>query len=51
MELQKLKDEPVSGIMDGIIESVMNFGEHNEPQDDITMLGLEFKGNEKNCAS
>ena len=51
MELQRLKDEPVSVIMDGIIESVMNFGEHNEPLDDITLLGLEFKGNEKNGAS
>jgi len=51
MELQKLKDEPVSVIMDGIIESVMNFGENNEPLDDITLLGLEFKGNEKNGAS
>jgi sigma-B regulation protein RsbU (phosphoserine phosphatase) len=51
MELQKLKDEPVSVIMDSIIESVMHFGEHNEPLDDITLLGLEFKGNEKNSAS
>ncbi len=50
-ELQKLKDEPVSVIMDGIIESVMNFGENNEPLDDITLLGLEFKENEKNGAS
>ena len=51
MELQKLKNEPVSVIIDGIIESVMNFGEHNEPQDDITLLGLEFNGNEKKSAS
>ncbi|OEU50632.1 MAG: hypothetical protein BA872_05830 [Desulfobacterales bacterium C00003060] len=42
-ELQRLKDKPISEIIDGIIESVMDFGKHLEPQDDISLLGLELK--------
>ncbi len=39
----RLKDEPVPVIIDGVMESFMKFGDNNEPQDDITLLGIEFK--------
>jgi hypothetical protein len=43
-ELQRLKDKSISDMIDGIIGSVMDFGEHIEPPDDISLLGLEFTG-------
>ena len=43
-ELQKLRDRPISDLVDGIIDSIMHFGDNNPPQDDVTILGLEFKG-------
>ena len=43
-ELHKLKDEPIPSIIDGIMDSMMVFGDNIEPQDDISLLGLEFKG-------
>lgn len=43
-ELQRLKDKPISNIIDGVIRSVMDFGKQTEPQDDISLLGLEFRG-------
>jgi len=43
-ELQRLKDKSISDMIDGIIGSVMDFGEHIEPPDDISLLGLEFIG-------
>jgi len=43
-ELQRLKDRPISDLVDGIIASIMDFGDNNPPQDDITLLGIEFKG-------
>jgi sigma-B regulation protein RsbU (phosphoserine phosphatase) len=43
-ELQRLKDKSISDMIDGIIGSVMDFGEHIEPADDISLLGLEFMG-------
>ena len=42
--LLRLKENPISLIINGIIDSVMNFGDHNDPQDDITLLGIELKG-------
>ncbi len=42
-ELQRLKDRPISDLVDGIIASIMDFGDNNPPQDDITLLGIEFK--------
>ena len=43
-ELRKLKDRSISDLVDGIIDSVMDFGDNTPPQDDITLLGIEFKG-------
>ena len=43
-ELKKLKDRTISDLVDGIIDSIMDFGDNNPPQDDITILGIEFKG-------
>jgi len=43
-ELQRLKNRPISDLVDGIIASIMDFGDNNPPQDDITLLGIEFKG-------
>ena len=41
--LESLQAEPVSGIVESAIESLMNFGHNAKPQDDITLLGLELK--------
>ena len=43
-ELQRLREMPISDLVDGIIDSIMDFGDNNPPQDDITLLGIEFKG-------
>jgi len=43
-ELQRLGEGPISDLVDGIIDSIMDFGDNNPPQDDITLLGIEFKG-------
>jgi len=42
-ELKRLRNEPISIIIDGVMDSLMEFGENNDPQDDITLLGIEFK--------
>ena len=42
-EMKKLKDEPISSMIDGVIASVMDFGKNNEPQDDISLLGVEIR--------
>jgi sigma-B regulation protein RsbU (phosphoserine phosphatase) len=41
-ELQRLKDKPVSELVDAIIDSMMDFGDNNEPHDDISLLGIDF---------
>ena len=43
-ELQRLRERPISEIVDGIIDSIMAYGDHYPPQDDVTLLGIEFKG-------
>ena len=42
-ELQRLRDKPISEVIDEVIDSIMNFGHNTPPQDDITLLGIEFK--------
>ena len=46
-ELQRLKYRPVSGIIDGVVDSMMFFGDNIDPQDDVSLLGIEFRGREK----
>jgi sigma-B regulation protein RsbU (phosphoserine phosphatase) len=41
--LQALQSESITEIIEQAIESLLNFGEHTKPQDDITLLGLELK--------
>ena len=43
--LQRLKEKLISNIVDGVITSLMQFGNNTEPQDDISLLALEFRGN------
>ena len=43
-DLRRLRGLPISELVDGIVDSIMDFGDNNPPQDDITLLGLEFKG-------
>lgn len=43
-EIKRSKKEPISRTIDRIIDSMMDFGKGAEPQDDISLLGLEFKG-------
>jgi len=42
-ELKRLKNEPISVIIDSVMDTLMEFGDNNDPQDDITLLGIEFK--------
>ncbi len=44
IELQRLRNEPISKMIDGVIDSMTSFGNNTEPQDDISLLGLEFRG-------
>jgi len=43
-ELKRLKERLLSNIIDGVIESMMSFGNNTEPQDDISLLAVEFRG-------
>ena len=43
-ELRRLSGRPISELVNGIIDSIMDFGDNNPPQDDVTLLGIEFKG-------
>ena len=40
---QRLYKRPISEILDGIYEGLMDFGRHAKIQDDISLLGIEFK--------
>jgi len=42
--LKRLKERPISEIVDGVIDAIMDYGDHNPPRDDVTLLGFEFKG-------
>jgi sigma-B regulation protein RsbU (phosphoserine phosphatase) len=42
-KLENLKKEPVKKVVDQSIKSLMKFGNYTNPQDDITLLGLELK--------
>jgi sigma-B regulation protein RsbU (phosphoserine phosphatase) len=39
---QNLQKRPISEILDGIYDSLMNFGHHAKIQDDISLLGIEI---------
>jgi len=41
--LKTLKNESLHNIIDECINSLMEFGNNTRPQDDITLLGLEFR--------
>jgi phosphoserine phosphatase RsbU/P len=41
--LNTLQNEPVQHIVEQSVKSLMDFGNHAEPLDDITLLGMEFK--------
>ncbi len=41
-ELQRLHGEPLDQLVKEMIESLKCFGDHREPQDDISLLGLQF---------
>ena len=41
--LKELKDKPVSELIDISFKSLMEFGHNTEPQDDISLLGLELR--------
>jgi sigma-B regulation protein RsbU (phosphoserine phosphatase) len=46
----KLRDQAVSKILEGVVEDLMKFGNHAHPLDDVTILGLEFKGRKSKSA-
>jgi sigma-B regulation protein RsbU (phosphoserine phosphatase) len=41
--LETLRGESINDMVEKSIRSLMNFGKHAKPQDDITLLGLELK--------
>ena len=41
--LQTLRDQSINRMIEQSIQSLLNFGNRTKPQDDITLLGLEFK--------
>jgi sigma-B regulation protein RsbU (phosphoserine phosphatase) len=42
-ELQRLKDHSLDVLVQELIGSLKRFGNHREPQDDISLLGLQFQ--------
>jgi sigma-B regulation protein RsbU (phosphoserine phosphatase) len=40
---QRLHQSPIGEILDGIYDSLMDFGSHAKIQDDVSLLGIEFK--------
>jgi len=41
-EISRLKDRSLEDHIDGIINGIMNFGDQIPPQDDLSLLGVEF---------
>jgi sigma-B regulation protein RsbU (phosphoserine phosphatase) len=41
--LRSLEDQPLELILDGVCESLTAFGHQARVQDDVTLLGMEFK--------
>jgi phosphoserine phosphatase RsbU/P len=41
-EISSLKDRSLQEHIDGIINGIMDFGDQIPPQDDLTLLGVEF---------
>ncbi|MGD8343194.1 MAG: PP2C family protein-serine/threonine phosphatase [Desulfobacterales bacterium] len=42
--LQAMPGKSINDMIEQAIKSLLNFGDHTKPQDDITILGLEFRG-------
>ena len=42
-ELSRLRDRSITDLIDGVINAIMRFGNDQPPQDDVTLLGLEFR--------
>ncbi|MDQ1334314.1 MAG: phosphoserine phosphatase RsbU/P [Thermodesulfobacteriota bacterium] len=42
--LKGLRKRPISELIDGVIDALMDYGDHNPPRDDVTLLGFEFRG-------
>ena len=45
--LKSIQGESVTDIVEQSIKSLMDFGNNAKPQDDITLLGLELKKNDR----
>jgi sigma-B regulation protein RsbU (phosphoserine phosphatase) len=45
--LKSIQGESVTEIVEKSIKSLMDFGNNAKPQDDITLLGLELKKNDR----
>ena len=41
--LMQKKNEPIAGILEAVIADIMDFGMGLKPQDDISLIGLEYK--------
>lgn len=41
-ELNKHRNRPVADIIDKVVSAIMEFGDNNDPQDDISLMGIEF---------
>lgn len=44
--LASMRNESLSKTIDALGDDLMAFGDQNDPQDDISLMGIEFKGNE-----
>jgi phosphoserine phosphatase RsbU/P len=38
------REEPLPVLLDGLMASLLDFGDYGMPQDDISLLGIEYKG-------
>ena len=45
--LASMRDQTLSKTIETTIADLMAFGDQNDPQDDISLMGIEFKGDDK----
>jgi sigma-B regulation protein RsbU (phosphoserine phosphatase) len=45
--LASMRNQSLSKSIEKVVVDLMAFGDQNDPQDDISLMGIEFKGNEK----
>jgi len=43
-EFNRMRDRPIAEMVDSVLARIVEFGDGADPQDDVSLLGLEYKG-------